>query len=248
MGRPSWEDLKKMKRSGRAALVTALTLLVSLATVAPTFAAGGTSTAVSPAAAASYGTGSQFVSTAIWWTGFTRNQIAWSNPVSGPWCGQFVSQMAHNANVRPSAISQSAGDANEQHLFPGSSWHFKRTGQDAYLRRGTAGYAPAVGDFVFISKQTGDVISHVGIVQGWDGTRMYTVEGNPPAYGYQNADTSVVTRRMYTYNTTHGYLILAGQTTNGSVSMSPGNFPASQGTPSTWDNTIRAIDVITPNW
>ena len=222
-----------MRRVRLAALLAVVGLLVPMVSAAP-------------AAAATYATGTQYVNRAISWTGWTRNQI-WSGS-SGPWCGQFVSKIATDVNVRPTAISRTANSATESQVFA-SGWALKRSGYSAHAN---SSLVPVAGDLVFITKDPAGGISHVGIVQAGDSSHIYTVEGNPPFYGsVPNADdVAKVTRRMYTYNSSFGTYILGGQTLNVSLSLAltPSNFPATQGTPALSSYTIRVVDVITPNY
>ena len=203
--------------------------------------------AAAPAAAATYATPSQYVNRAISWTGWTRSQI-WSGS-SGPWCGKFVSKIATDVNVRPTAISRTADSATESQVFPNSSWALKRSG---YTAKTNSSYAPRVGDLVFITKDPWNTITHVGIIQGWDGTNLYTVEGNPPFYGsvYGADDVAKVTRRMYTYNSSFSTFVLSGQTLVVSLSLplTPSSFSTWPGSPAQSSYSIRVVDIITPNW
>jgi hypothetical protein len=94
------------------------------------------------------------------WTKFG----AWYGLNPAPWCAMAVSRWANLAGIPESVIPKyhSCG--------VGIEW-FKTRG----LFHPSAGYTPQAGDIVFF--QAGDN-RHTGVVTGFDGAKVHTVEGN----------------------------------------------------------------------
>ncbi len=89
------------------------------------------------------------------------------------WCAMFVSWCADTAGVSTSVVPK--------HCFTpsGLNW-FKQRGL-AYSRSQVAAgqYTPQPGDIIYFkSGRNSNPTNHVGIVTGYSGSRVYTVEGN----------------------------------------------------------------------
>lgn len=89
------------------------------------------------------------------------------------WCAMFVSWCANVAGVSTSIVPKHA------YTPSGLDW-FKSRGQ-AYSRATVAngGYTPQPGDIIYFkSSRNSNPTNHVGIVTGYSGGTVYTVEGN----------------------------------------------------------------------
>lgn len=83
-----------------------------------------------------------------------------------PWCGDFVNYAARQAGISlPSQTSVYEG----------------LTAMDSMGRYKSrdSGYTPKSGDLVYFNWQDGgNIYDHVGIVESFDGEKLYTIEGN----------------------------------------------------------------------
>lgn len=93
-----------------------------------------------------------------YWYGF-RSHVAW--------CACFVSWCADQCGYIEKGIIPKFSNVN-----PGSEW-FKKRG--LWQSRG---YKPKPGQIIFFRWHGDTGVSHVGIVKGCDGKRVYTIEGN----------------------------------------------------------------------
>ncbi|MGN0501658.1 MAG: CHAP domain-containing protein, partial [Ruminococcus sp.] len=89
------------------------------------------------------------------------------------WCAMFVSWCANVAGVSTSIVPK------HSYTPTGLSW-FKNKGQ-AYSRATVAsgGYKPQAGDIIYFkSARNSNPTNHIGIVTGYSGSTIYTIEGN----------------------------------------------------------------------
>lgn len=114
------------------------------------------------------------------------------------WCAIFVSWCANVAGVSTGVIPKHASTSE------GLSWF--RSRDLAYSRKSVASgkYTPRAGDLVYFkSSRTSGTTNHVGLVTGYSGGTLYTVEGNVGAgssptgggvktYSYSISDTYIV--------------------------------------------------------
>jgi hypothetical protein len=92
------------------------------------------------------------------WYGFTSHQ---------PWCGCFASYCASKSGKLGKTVPKFA------YVPDGVNW-YKQHG-----RWEKSSYKPKSGDLIFFRfKGDGNAGSHVGIVAGVEGGRVYTIEGN----------------------------------------------------------------------
>ena len=89
------------------------------------------------------------------------------------WCAMFVSWCANVAGISTSIVPK--------HCFTpdGLSW-FKARGL-AYTRKAVANgsYTPQAGDIIYFkSARNSNTTNHIGIVTGYSGGAVYTIEGN----------------------------------------------------------------------
>ena len=107
---------------------------------------------------------------------YTSHQGTSYNHISSQWCAMFVSWCAYNAGVSSSIVPYA--QYTEDQVAP-----FHRQGRSYRWSTVLAGgYTPQPGDIVFFlsdsSAASGRTVNHVGIVSGWDGNTLYTIEGN----------------------------------------------------------------------
>ena len=89
------------------------------------------------------------------------------------WCAMFVSWCANVAGISTSIIP------SHSYTPTGLTW-FKDRGQ-AYSRSTVAngGYTPKSGDIIYFkSSRNQNITNHIGIVTGYSGGTVYTIEGN----------------------------------------------------------------------
>lgn len=103
------------------------------------------------------------------------------------WCAMFVSWCAHVAGVDTSVIPKSS-------YTPTMLNFFKNKGR-AYSRQTivNGGYTPKEGDIIFFKgDRNNNETNHVGIVTGFNGSVIYTIEGNTSAGSYSTNGGSVM--------------------------------------------------------
>ncbi len=98
------------------------------------------------------------------------------NFIDAQWCAMFVSWCAYNAGIPQSIVP--CCQYTEDQVRP-----FKNQGRAYRWSQVQSGaYSPKAGDIVFFLSSSGAAsgrtVNHVGIVSGWDGRTLYTVEGN----------------------------------------------------------------------
>ena len=98
------------------------------------------------------------------------------NFIDAQWCAMFVSWCAYNAGIPQSIVP--CCQYTEDQVRP-----FKNQGRaHRWSQIQSGAYSPKAGDIVFFLSSSGAAsgrtVNHVGIVSGWDGRTLYTIEGN----------------------------------------------------------------------
>ncbi len=95
----------------------------------------------------------------VWYSSATHN---------APWCAIFVCWCAYQIGIPESVIPRFSFCYNGITLF-----------QNLGVWKGKENYVPLKGDIIFFRSDTATSASdHVGIVTAFDGTKVYTIEGN----------------------------------------------------------------------
>lgn len=98
------------------------------------------------------------------------------NFIDAQWCAMFVSWCAYNAGIPQSIVPcyQYTEDLVRPFKNQGRAYRWSQVQSGAY--------SPKEGDIVFFLSSSGAAngrtVNHVGIVSGWDGRTLYTIEGN----------------------------------------------------------------------
>lgn len=122
------------------------------------------------------------------------------NHISSQWCAMFVSWCAYNAGIDSSIIKYAQYTENQVAPFRNQgraySWSTVLDG----------GYTPQAGDIVFFlsssAAASGRTVNHVGIVTGWDGNTLYTIEGNTSS-AYFDSDGGCCADKTYSRSSTY---------------------------------------------
>ena len=112
------------------------------------------------------------------------------------WCAMFVSWCANVAGISTSIIPKHAFTPD------GLSW-FKSRGL-AYTRKTVAngGYTPQAGDIIYFkSSRNSNTTNHIGIVTGYSGGTVYTIEGNSSSATISTNGGAVVSKSYSISNT-----------------------------------------------
>ncbi len=89
------------------------------------------------------------------------------------WCAMFVSWCAYVAGVSSSIVTYHA------YTPSGLSWFINQGRAYSQATIAAGGYSPIPGDIIYFkSPRNSNITNHVGIVTGFSGSTIYTVEGN----------------------------------------------------------------------
>ena len=112
------------------------------------------------------------------------------------WCAMFVSWCAYNANVPTSVVPKHSFTVSGLNQF--ISWG--RAYTRAEVAAGT--YTPQAGDIIYFkSARNTNKTNHVGIVTGFSGSTIYTVEGNTSSAEISTNGGAVCAKSYSTSNT-----------------------------------------------
>lgn len=131
---------------------------------------------------------------------YTSHKGTSYNHISSQWCAMFVSWCAYNAGVSSSIVPYA--QYTEDQVAP-----FHRQGRSYRWSTVLAGgYTPQPGDIVFFlsdsSAASGRTVNHVGIVSGWDGNTLYTIEGNTTPVNF-STDGGCAADKSYSRSSTY---------------------------------------------
>lgn len=131
------------------------------------------------------------------------------------WCAIFVSWCAAVAGVSESVIPK--------HAYTPSGLSFFQNRGQAYSRATVAagGYTPIKGDIVYFkSPRNNNPTNHVGIVTGYSGTTLYTVEGNTSSATVSTDGGAVASKSYDISNTYIVYICKPAYATGSNVTTS----------------------------
>lgn len=112
-----------------------------------------------------------------------------------PWCAGFITWCLVKAFGRDTA----------EEMLGHYPYVYCPTGENTAKRQGRWSGTPSAGAIVIFNDSSGTA-SHTGIVYGYDGSRIYTIEGNTSAGSAVIANGGAVCRKSYS----RGYSRIAG--------------------------------------
>lgn len=131
------------------------------------------------------------------------------------WCAMFVSWCANVAGISSSIITYHA------YTPSGLSW-FRNQGL-GYSRSTVAngGYTPIAGDIIYFkSSRNSNTTNHIGIVTGYSGSTIYTIEGNTSSATVSTNGGAVAAKSYSIYNTYIVYVCKPNYTTGNNTAAS----------------------------
>ena len=155
------------------------------------------------------------------------------------WCAMFVSWCAFNAGVPTSVVPKHSFTVSGLNQF--ISWGRAYTRAEAAA--GT--YTPQAGDVIYFkSSRNQNKTNHVGIVTGYSGTTVYTIEGNTSSAEI-STNGGAVCAKSYSITNTYIVYICCPDYTGTGVSPQPGGayFPACAASCTTITEGLNAIGV-----
>ncbi len=131
---------------------------------------------------------------------YTSHKGTSYNHISSQWCAMFVSWCAYNAGVSTSIITCEQYTETQVKLFKNQG----RAHRWSTVQSGA--YTPKSGDIVYFLSSSGAAsgrtVNHVGIVTGWDGSTLYTIEGNTSS-AYFSTDGGCCSDKTYSISSTY---------------------------------------------
>lgn len=126
------------------------------------------------------------------------------------WCAAFVSWCAYVAGIPTSVVPRTASTVTGYTTFSNKGLAVSR----ATVASG--GYTPQSGDIVYFKGTSNDnIVNHIGIVTGYSGSTLYTIEGNTSSTTFSTNGGCVAAKSYSISNTKIRYICRPNYSSSG---------------------------------